>query len=329
MVSHNAAHAQVPAKSVGIKAEQALGNGIVLGSALTALAIGGLFYVFGYKNNEPKAQPTAVVAPKTESQTVTKDLKIAVETKLPADDSREKLSRQLWTDLKARADRDGGESASLKKEIKAFFEFYTTTSSGKEAAEYYKKITANDVPPPGEKIIADFRKNFRHNGPSSGWRYLWNPSASIGESSKYVPLVWNSQTGYAADAQKFPHDAPAACVSLGQGSGHPGNGINQGTAVDRFAIAAYTLQSGEGGKLALALKASRTDLQHQGQIEVRVLVNDTLKKGMFVGNGKNSAELLIGLGVLKEGDTIYVGVGPDREDYSDTFSLDFTIYPFP
>jgi hypothetical protein len=70
-------------------------------------------------------------------------------------------------------------------------------------------------------------------------------------------------------------------------------------------------------------------MNNGGSINLRVYVNDVLQGSASYVSSASDNVIASELGTLKEGDTIYVGVGPDAEDFCDTFKLDFTIYPIP
>jgi hypothetical protein len=187
-------------------------------------------------------------------------------------------------------------------------------------------------PPPGPNVFAVYTRDFKGPEPAPGWRYLWNKDGVIGNSSKYAPLQWNSGQGaYSGDANKYPVETPLGCGQLSNSFGHPGGGIdNEGSVFDRFVIAAYTLQRGQSGKSAIeiGLTYTRQDVSG-GRIELRVFVNDTLQGAIPISSSTAENQISAHLGDLKEGDTIYFCVGPDREGSSDSFAFHFTIYPVP
>jgi hypothetical protein len=187
-------------------------------------------------------------------------------------------------------------------------------------------------PPPGPNVFAIYSRDFKGPEPSPGWRYLWNKDGAIGNSSKYAPLHWNgAQGGYVGDANKFPAEPPLSCATLSNGFGHPGGGVdNNGGGFDRFVIAAYTLQKGQSGKTAIeiGLTYTRNDTSG-GKVELRLYVNDALQGSQPISSSTTENQISAHLGDLKEGDTIYFCVGPDREDSSDSFSFRYIIYPVP
>jgi hypothetical protein len=246
------------------------------------------------------------------------------------DEIRENYVRRQWVDLKFEAER-APNGWTTGKRVKDFATTYANTAAGKEAAEFLKAKKYEVPPPPGTLIHALYTRDFKGPEPTQGWRYLWNKDGNIGNSSKYALLPWNaSQGAYAGDPMVYPAPAPLSCAQLSNALGHPGGGTDSGGGMDRFVIAAYTLQPGQGGKTAisLAMNYKRQDV-NGGRIELRVYVNDNLHGSMLIASSPTEYQILSQLGDLKAGDTVYVCVGPDREDGSDSFKYDFTIYPIP
>ena len=247
------------------------------------------------------------------------------------EDIRENFARRQWIELKFDVDRSPT-AWTIGKRVKDFAVANSNTQAGKEAAEYLKTMKNPVAQPPGPNVFAVYSRDFKGPEPATGWRYLWNKDGAIGNSSKYAPLQWNGGQGaYSGDANNYPAEPPLACAQLSNGFGHPGSGVdNNGGGFDRFVIAAYTLQREQRGKTAIeiGLTYTRKDVSG-GKIELRVYVNDTLQGAMPIASNPAENQISAHLGDLKEGDTIYFCVGPDREDASDSFAFRFTIYPVP
>jgi hypothetical protein len=174
-------------------------------------------------------------------------------------------------------------------------------------------------------VVANYRDNFETTVPPRGWNYLWNRDGAIGDPSKYVPLV-AAYGAYVANPAAFPAPGVGQYIHLSGDGGHPGLGVGEGAASDKFAIAAYTVQS--DGLYAIRDSILRgLDLSSSG-VSVFINVNDNapLLDQDFVAGVTASFDVL--LGQLKQGDTIYVGVGPHGSHGFDTFKYDFSIAKF-
>jgi serine/threonine protein kinase len=171
--------------------------------------------------------------------------------------------------------------------------------------------------------IGSFKEKFQGPKPAPGWQYLWNAKGPVGNPANYVPLVWTGQ-GYNADGNpKLPRGEPAAYVHLGKGGGHPGRGTKQTKSIDYCAIAAYTIQPGDGSGNYYIVPSA---VGKGNGLEVIVHVNNLPPAlTLDVPRRPESSALDVGLGMLKPGDTIYVAIGPKGDDAQDTFDLDFTI----
>lgn len=186
-------------------------------------------------------------------------------------------------------------------------------------------------------IIGDYRGDYRAgstNGqtrPSvlaDGWDYMWNANAAIGTSAgNYSSLKWwSGQSHYNFDgAGNVPRDNPAAWVLLNGTGGHPGRGTAQGGGVDRYAIAAYTVQSGEQGLAQITGSSVGGVYFASNGVDLRVYVNDTLVTHFLEPGAAGSGVFNVALGQLNFGDTVYVAMGPNTSDGSDSFSLAYQI----
>lgn len=173
--------------------------------------------------------------------------------------------------------------------------------------------------------VADYRADFQGGTPKDGWQYLWNANGPIGTPANYVPLAWDGSR-YELDADTtFPDSDPAAYLSLHGTGGHPGRGSAQtgaGNDLDRYPIAAYTVPF-DGFYLITdsLLSVGSTN----GEVDLLVHVNGDAPIYKTLVAGGTGTTFDLSLGALQGGDTVYVAVGPHVYDYSDSFSLDFTI----
>jgi len=246
------------------------------------------------------------------------------------DDIRESYAKRKWADLKTAVERGSLSPRSAYRQVRDFVGTYASTAAGKDAAEFLKTLKTDDPPPPpGKGVVAQYGRDFKQNTPGPGWRYMWNEGGAVGTAANYKDMVWNDgRQGYAGGPQQYPVGGPAAWARLGSDGGHPGQGSEQGAGVDRYAIAAYTLQAGQGGKLAISGSIVKPHSAGTGVV-LHVYVGDALKESLTVAPAAQASELALYLGTLKEGDTVYVAVGPDRQDGNDSFTWDFALYLAP
>jgi hypothetical protein len=97
-----------------------------------------------------------------------------------------------------------------------------------------------------------------------------------------------------------------------------------------YAIAAYTIQAGEGGDVSIAnstLTATDGVGANNDGIDYRIYVNDTLISNGFVT--ASSLSFNTALGTLKAGDTVYVCIGNNVINYGDHFTLAYQLVSVP
>ena len=180
--------------------------------------------------------------------------------------------------------------------------------------------------------LARYSTDFQAGSPKSGWSYWWNALGNIGNPANYRQLAWNSATGvYTANGFPNVPDNSSALFPygmLGAGSGHPGRGVNQTGADDRYPIAAYT------AKLAgyYGINSSSVTVTNAASNGGAAFIATETNSGATFMVKTNSAFSAVttftfnqNVGYLAAGDTIYVGVGPNADDGSDSFNLDFSI----
>lgn len=244
------------------------------------------------------------------------------------EDMRESWARRVWDELRTNMDRNPGALWATQKGIRDFVGTYGSTTAGKEAAEFLKSKSIELPPAPTpERTLAELRADFTPEKPKAGWAYLWNADGEIGRAANYKPLVWNSKAGmYTGDANNYPALGTAYnYVRMAHDGGHPGTGVDQKESggFDRYLIAAYRIQPAQAGKTAITGRV--TCNAKDGGVEIRLYVND-MSNGSAVVRGGTSVDFSTWLGDLKEGDTIYVAVGPNRNDGNDTFGLTMVIH---
>src|SRR5689334_3461752 len=97
----------------------------------------------------------------------------------------------------------------------------------------------------GEFISGSFAGQTRAGLSNDGWNYLTNSGGAMGTSANYTAMPWNTSL------LAFSADGTTAGGYLKNGPSVPGRGTSNGSPVDRFSIAAYTLQAGESGAVYL------------------------------------------------------------------------------
>ena len=170
--------------------------------------------------------------------------------------------------------------------------------------------------------------------PAPGWSYMWNSGGAIGDPANYTSLLPTTDSTiilYNTDGEpRLPSPAPGSYTYFGSEvfnrspGGHPGAGTGQ-TAIERYAIAAYTLNN--SGAFAITngvLKNVDTSIDG---LNFRIYANSSLIYSGVTNSGQNSFLNFsnVPLGNLNSGDTIYVAIGPGAGDNSDTFSFEYSI----
>src|SRR5262249_18598906 len=121
-----------------------------------------------------------------------------------------------------------------------------------------------------------------------------------------------------------PRPDPGAYLRLDRSGGHPGRGSQQ-AKIDYYAIAAYTIQPADGNAY---YRLASSSLRRGNGLEVLVQLGgrSPLFGGKVPRDPNPAAVFDTNIGLLAPGETIYVAVGPDGNDGSDTFTdFDFTI----
>lgn len=181
-------------------------------------------------------------------------------------------------------------------------------------------------------VIADLNADFTPVVFPTGWQYLRN-AEPIDTAQTYVPLVWDP-TFNLYDASP----GLATDLTLINGFGlHPGRGSLDDT-FDHYVIAAYTIQPGEQGNIAL-VNGSITGNGNGANggsngWEILTFVGSTqVGSPLIVPWSDSATSFSESLGQLTAGDTIYVAVGPNQHFENDSalfnFQLTSTSVPEP
>ena len=123
-------------------------------------------------------------------------------------------------------------------------------------------------------------------------------------------------------------------MQLSSTGGHPGRGTTQGEAADRYAIAAYTVKIAGYYAVSSGFVTGSSTAGNGGRVIVNaetlnvdgITTTTTQKFNNTYAAGTTLNLTSINTGLMQAGDTIYVCVGPNTSDGSDSFSIDFSIY---
>lgn len=172
-------------------------------------------------------------------------------------------------------------------------------------------------------VVAQYCQDFQGTKPKSNWRYLWNSSAVLSQTSVYTPLVWNTTSS------AYNSGTAITTTNLGYGhlkanSGHPGKGITDSVTFDRYVIAAYTVTI--TGTYAIT-NSRITDYDKGGGngAEVCIFTNRTTTIQCLTYDNGGAKIFDRPLGSLKPKDSIFVAVGPRGSAAFDAFTWDFSI----
>lgn len=184
--------------------------------------------------------------------------------------------------------------------------------------------------------IADYTTDFQSSTPATGWTYMCNSQGAIGDPSNYSALAWNSnQSVYTQGGADYP--TAAGYLWMEKWSVQPGYGAaDDPSGVGRYAIAAYTIQAGEAGQVSITNSAVKTwngynaDANAYG-VTLSVYVNNSSTPiNTITGIFDTAQSFDWTLGTLKEGDVVYVAVGPTGPtSYATATNLSFTLSSIP
>jgi lysophospholipase L1-like esterase len=174
------------------------------------------------------------------------------------------------------------------------------------------------------KIIAVYGQAAASKDPPPGWRFLWNAQGGVGDSKGYASLAYDAGTlGYGVP------DAAGKLMANRPGSTHALDvcGVRDADGMDRYYIAAYTLQDEPRGEVWINHGNIRNRSFHDGRLAI--YVNDDLKFSEPIAMDRFARVFQKNMGRLKQGDVIRVAVGPGEKSKVGGGRLLFVIQEFP
>jgi len=170
----------------------------------------------------------------------------------------------------------------------------------------------------------------------SGWSLLWNPNGALGNPSTYQTLT-NVGTPSAPFYSAVPTDPEYLFTNYqsqtpytGIIGGLPGPGYNMGSGGIFSVIYGYTLSSASTIELQNSLL---TNIYNSDDgIKIWVFVNNEttarLETASSFGQG-STASFNVNLGQLQAGDTFYVAVSPQGNNFADVYALQYDVVAVP
>lgn len=169
-----------------------------------------------------------------------------------------------------------------------------------------------------------------------GWSLLWNPNGALGDPSTYQALT-SVGTPTAPFYSAVPTDPEYLFANYQSQSpyagvigGLPGPGYNMGSGGIFSVIFGYTLISSAVIELQNSLLANIYNSDDGIKIWVFVNNETTARKEAASSFGQGStASFNVNLGPLQAGDTFYVAVSPQGNNFADVFALQYDVVAVP
>ncbi|MBI5774283.1 MAG: hypothetical protein HZA89_11140 [Verrucomicrobia bacterium] len=179
------------------------------------------------------------------------------------------------------------------------------------------------------RVVAGYSNDFKSFSPAPGWSYEWNAAGSITNRANYRFLNWSPVLNlYSANGTPFRPDTNSLFDygRLTATTANPGQQASLAGGIDRYAIAAY--QAKCPGYYGLT-NSFVTDIDTSGNGGQILIYTDTaggyVQKTNLLYAAGTTVNFNLNVGYLQTGDTIYVCFGPNGNDGSDAFNLDFNI----
>lgn len=184
----------------------------------------------------------------------------------------------------------------------------------------------------GTRVIADYRDDFKPTAPLPAWSYWWNASGTVTNPDNFRALNWSIVSPrYMLNGLAYPATGTDCNYgALHSTGGHPGKGSTQQVAgsPDRFVLAGYTVKLAGYYGVNSSFVTVGAAVGNGVQLMVyKDTAGGTVFTNTFTGTCAPTATLNFNhnVGQLQVGDIIYVGIGPNTTDGSDSFSLDYSI----
>jgi hypothetical protein len=182
------------------------------------------------------------------------------------------------------------------------------------------------------RSIANYRADYQANAPKEDWLYGWNANGVVTNADSFRSMNWFS-TGnrYTDKGLAFPESSSELHFGTLDGlNGHPGQGVNQGAAHDRFAMVGYRVKW--PGKY-VAFGSATVGGSSTG-IETRVLAQTGANNALaplatVIGTGAVPIDNSLAVATLAVGDILWVAIGPNGHANFDGFALDYEILYVP
>ncbi len=166
----------------------------------------------------------------------------------------------------------------------------------------------------------------RRDGP---WRHFTNVDGPFGDPASYQELLWNESRFYVlyGNVQK-PNALQVEYGKVHRDGGHPGQGAEHSRdGLDHYSITAFIVPEDgsyriEGGWLERP-ETKRWNEMHM--LDVSTHVNDGPVLFRKVCDKNCYVAFSGALGELRQGDTIYIGVGPGGVNFNDRFRWGFYV----
>lgn len=180
------------------------------------------------------------------------------------------------------------------------------------------------------RVVAGYRADFKTHSPMPGWSYLWNALGPITSAANYRSLNWCPTVNrYGVNGFPVSPDSSSTLFPYGNlnaSGGHPGRGSAQGATYDRYPIAAYTAKLAGYYGISASSVTVTTAASNGGQVVILTEAGGvTTQKFAQTFPSVTPFAFDQNVGLLQAGDTIFVAIGPNTTDGSDSFQLDFSI----
>lgn len=215
---------------------------------------------------------------------------------------------------------------------------YIAIGPGASAASDYSLLDFSIIKK-SAATVAGYQDDFMSSAPlTTGWQYLWNApdgwtaggasgdetSGWIGVPAHYAPLVDAGSIWTADGDSDGSNSSPDSWIRLTSSGGHPGRHASvSGNTRDRFAIAAYTVQTSGFYFIANSLLSKTSSSGDEIEVLIFPGVSGAVLRRTVSPGG--SIDFDTDIGYLDAGQTIYVAIGAGTTATADAFLMDYEI----